>query len=199
LPRPVQFYLFATVLLLAGAAISVPAHAEMTEADKQGMRAFTACLDEPGGDEAGCIEELGRYAWYPRDDATCKAVGARVDRIIGLGGDPVWRDLFQNERCARLGMPHGAAGLPIQPGSEAAGVFTACEDKWGWGICVEMFGRHEYFEVDSKDSCKSSTYLFNKPNADIEIKWWRRLLKNERCWRLGEAYFDTSTVRPPGR
>lgn len=196
MPAPVRARLFATALL-AAIVTATPARAEMTEADREGARVFASCLDETGDNEDACSEKLGRYAWYPHDSATCEAVGTRVDNIIGLGGNPVWRDLFQNERCARLGMPHGIAGLPSPPDSPTGRKLNACEKKWSWDPCVELLGRHEMFDVDAKDgSCGRIAYNLNKPNADLEIKWWRRWFRNERCWRLGGAYFDTASAPP---
>lgn len=192
MPEPFRVLFFAAIMLASASAGAGFARAEMTEADKAGMLAFDACLDENGSDEGVCTEKLGLFAWYPRNDTICEAIGKRVNNIIELGGNPVWRELFQNERCARLGMPHGAAGLPSPPNSTLRQQYTVCRNNPVQFICLELIGRHEDLPTLNEIVCPSMARRLSKAGKRIYFRWWDTWFENERCWRLGGMFFDTT-------
>lgn len=192
MPRPVQFYLCAAVLLLANAALATPAHTEMTEADKEGMRAFAACLDENGGDEEDCVGKLGRYAWYPRDDAACEAVASRIDEILDVGGDPIWKDVFQNERCARLELFFSTKALPDKQTGESGLQTIDCRNAKPASLCYNMHGRHLWNPIGATLLCEMVASGLMKYPALIPTKWWDSWFRNERCQRLDLSYFDAA-------
>ena len=175
-------------LLAAGAA-----RAEMTEADKEGMHVFAACLDENGGDENNCLEKLGRYAWYPRDDATCEAVGARVNEAISGGGHAELRDLFFNERCARLGLPHDTEAAKDKNSPNLGLAYDACLDETHNPlVCDDRLGRHKYYPVVPGMCSAQGKMMFEVYKASWQ-PLWSSFFENERCRRLGEPYFEPKT------
>ena len=173
------------VLLAAGAA-----RAEMTEADEAGMRAFAACVEAAGGDEGACLGKLGRYAWYPKDGAVCETVGARVHKAISDGAQAEWQDLFFNERCARVGLPHdreaAKAGDRLDPDRE----YGKCMDEIKKPFeCDRTLGRHSHHPW-ADGECEISRQL---ESVYDELGWtpaWQDLFSGERCRRLGMPYFE---------
>ena len=193
MPDSVQTCLFATVLLIMASAMAPSARAEMTETDKEGMRAFAACLDETGDDENGCIKKLGRFAWYPRDDAACEAVASRVDKILTVDGDPIWSDIFQNERCARLGSIFSTKVLPDKNTGESGLQTINCRKAKPASRCYNMHGRHLWNPAGATLLCEMVASGLKKYSASILTKWWDSWFRNERCRRLDLSYFDATT------
>ncbi len=192
-----------TMLLAALLAVAnaMPAGAEMTETDEAGRRAFAACLDGAGNDEEACLKELGYYAWYPRDAAACEAVGALVRLAIDNGGQAEWRDLFLNERCARIGMPHdrgaAAAGdtdpdtLESSPeGAISRKIFVDCLDGKHWNDepCFEKVGRHRWYDEDIY--CAITRDIVEIGAEKRKIQSWKLLFENERCHRRGVWHYE---------
>ena len=186
MPSPIRTRLFAAALLAA-----TPAYAEMTEADKAGMQAFAACLDEADSDEEDCIEKLGRFAWYPRDDAVCAAVGARVERVIKLDGLPKWRHMYMNERCVRMGLPHGATGAVSGGHVDRDNPLARCVNAVPWkNFCLERYGRQDQYPVRD-DVCPRITSGLARQKHDGEKHAWSMLFYNERCRRLGMNHYGS--------
>ena len=193
MPRPFRgLFAAAATLLTTALAGSLPAPAEMTEDDRAGQRTFAACLDENGGDEAVCVEKLSLYAWYPANDKTCAMIGARVERVISLDGQPKWSDLFRNERCARLGMPHGEwaarAGARWDPEER----YARCDEFDSYNVsCIEVFGQHAWHPYKEK-ICQSTVRGLTKQvhKRKAGKPYFRDMLfETERCRRLGLPYF----------
>ncbi len=181
------------VLLAAGAA-----RAEMTPADEASMRTFAACLDENGGDEDACVGKLSLYAWYPVDDKVCDTIGVRVEKVIELGGQPKWRDLFRNERCARLGLPHGAGAARAGTRWDQQEPYAQCSElEIDWRDCKEELGRHAWHPYDENDCLRTLRGLRKQeqimdPNRPYI---WFMLFHTERCRRLGFAYFEPGAAQ----
>ena len=178
-------FVLGLALLAAGAA-----RAEMTGADEAGMRAFTACVEEAGGDEDVCVDKLGLYAWFPLRDTACETVGARVEKVIELDGQPKWRDLFRNERCARLGLPHGAGAAKAGVRWNQLDRYAQCSElEIDWRDCKEELGRHAWHPYDEND-CLTRGLEYQKKNKNPNHPYiWFMLFETERCRRLGFAYF----------
>ena len=158
MPRSVRTRLFAAVLLAATMA-GAPARAEMTEADKAEMRTFAECLDEAGDDEAGCIEKLGRLAWYPRDDAACEAVATRIRSALSEGGQAEHKDLFFNERCTRLEMPHHREAAKAGDAIESTSPYRTCMNDTGNAFqCEKTVARHSAHPL-SNNECKKGKHF----------------------------------------
>ena len=194
--------LFVLILLarglLTGAPDNEPAalSAAAVEAREDLMRkGYFVCL-ENAGDEGLCLTRFGRIMWYPRDATECMGIGERVDKILALGGEPKWRDLFKNERCARRGMPH--SGKAVTAG-EKAGPNTPWE-RCATGFssrthCREKYGNHLWYP-HKKDACglprrKAEEYMEERRKKPPERRrpiGWRYLFENERCWRLGQEF-----------
>ena len=194
---PFRGLCFAAALLAAVSAGTGPARAEMTEADEAGMQAFTACLDEAGNDEDACIKKLGRYGWYPRDEEGCITIGARVEKVLEIGGIPKYSDLFKNERCARLGLPHGqkaaAAGI-MGIGNErytGCGLESISADYPG---CESEAGQHLWYPRKKRD-CLFPRIALEKDVGAVYFMQWFSLFETERCHRLGKEYFRQETDR----
>lgn len=185
-------WLSTLVLLLAASASASPAHAEMTEADRAGQRAFVACLDKTGGDEDSCIETLGRYAWYPRDNATCEIIATRVAKILTVGGDPIWSDMFRNERCARLGLFFSEQALPDKATGGSAPLTVDCREARPVSHCREMHGRHLWNPAGDASLCESVADLQERYLPSGLSDQWGDWFRNERCHRLGDSYFDAT-------
>ena len=164
--------------------------------DIAGIRDFSACLDKNGNDEASCIETLGRHAWYPSSDETCKSVATRVDRILSVDGDPVSRDMFQNERCARLGKPHSSLALPdektIDPDQPSTDCWKKKTLKGGKQRCYEIHGYHEWSPVGAVGACEFIASVPVKYPNSKQKEWWRHWFKNERCRRMGRSYYESA-------
>lgn len=164
-----------------------------TSGDLASIDAFAGCLDENGNDEVYCIRKLGRDGWYPRDDKTCKSVAARVDKILAVNGDPVWRDLFQNERCARLGMTNSSLALPDKNPVESKLWPVECRKKRKNTRCYEIYGRHEWNPVGAQLVCEHYANVPIKYPDSAQKEWWDYWFKNERCRRIGRPYFDAAS------
>ena len=189
---PVRFpRLYAAVMLFVLAAlIALPAQAEMTEADREGMRAFAACLDETGGNEEACLEKLGRYAWYPRDDAACEAVGARVETVIALDGLPKWRHMYMNERCARMGLAHGAKGAAVGARRDHSNPMARCVNADPWSnFCMDKYGRQGWYPFRD-NVCPLNARGLARQARDGQQQVWSMLFYNERCRRLAMDHFE---------
>ncbi len=190
LPGPFRPLCFAVLLavFVVGAGI---ARAEMTEADKEGMQIFAACLDEAGNDEDSCLEKLGRYAWYPREEAVCEIIGARVEEVLELGGAPKYRDLFMNERCARLDLPHGktaAAAGATRIGNENYAICGVEGSSSRLPQCADVVVRHLWYPVSSV-YCKSTVMRLRSGERSPIYAYWSLLFETERCRRLGGTYY----------
>lgn len=188
---PVQAYLFATVILFVAMAMAPSTRAEMTEADRAGQRTFAACLGEAGGDEETCLEKLGRFAWYPRDEVACENIAARVDAAISGGNQAEYKDLYFNERCARLGMAHdrdaakdGDSYDPNSPYIQCIKGPTPTDD------CADkLLGRHRVVPTWER-FCEGSYNLYIQA---IDMEWkplWKILFSIERCQRLGQLQLN---------
>lgn len=183
------------VLLAAGAA-----RAEVTPADEAGMRAFAECLEKTGNDEAACLKELGYYGWYP-NDTDCEAVATLVHKAISDGVQTEWRDLFFNERCARLGLPHdreaAAAGdtnletsEPSPEGTISRKIFVDCKGGKHWknDVCFGTVGRYRWYDEDIY--CATNRDVVKIAAENHEIQSWKLLFKNERCHRRGVWHYE---------
>jgi hypothetical protein len=170
--------------------------AAAVEAREDLMRkGYFVCL-ENAGDEDLCLTRFGRMMWYPRDGVECAGIGERVDKVLALGGEPKWRDLFKNERCARRGMPH--SGKAVTAG-EKAGPDTPWE-RCAMGFsrrthCHEKYGNHLWYP-HKNDACgfpkgvvdsEAEEWRKKSPKRRRPISWWF-LFENERCWRLGHEF-----------
>ena len=192
LPGSFRPLCFAAVLVATALVGTGSARAEMTGADEAGMRAFAACLDETGNDEDACTEKLGRYAWYPHGGATCETVGARVERVIDLEGQVKWRDLFMNERCARLDLPHNqtAAVAEITRIGKVPYFLCGPDDGFaGSSSCGNELSRH-FWHPWNNSSCRITMHALMKDVEGISYSSWDSLFKTERCHRLGMDYFQ---------
>lgn len=151
---------------------------------------FPACMTETGGDGKTCLARQGGwYDWAP-SAAACRFVGEKVDAIIAAGGDAKWADLFRNERCARLGLPHGpvaaAAGASFLPDHP----HTRCRLRTGLNfLCDEPFGRHGFAPV-SEVSCSVQYFIAKRYRAGELPYSPDDAFQNERCWRLGLPHFE---------
>lgn len=197
MPRPVQNSLSAAIFLLAVVALPSTAHAEITEADKEGMRAFTACLDEADGGESVCIETLGRHAWYPRDDATCEAISGRVETVIELDGVPKYRDMFMNERCARLDLPHNRTAAAAGIARIGDKPYYICGETVFVDVpyCDTGAGRYLWHPGGKRRNCRTPMRALEEDLAGVRYMNWSILFKTERCHRLGEEYFQPEKKR----
>ena len=189
MPSPVQSDLFAAVIMFATVVIALPAQAQITDADRAGQRTFTACLDESDGSEEICIEKLGRFAWYPRDEAACDAVGVRVEKVIELDGLPKWRHMYMNERCARMGLPHGAKGAASGGRVDRVNPMARCVNADPWNnFCMDKYGRQGWHPFRD-NVCPRNAKGLTRQRRDSERHPWSMLFYNERCRRLGMNYF----------
>jgi len=189
---------YAAIALFALAAlIALPAQAEMTEADRVGMRAFAACVAEDDGSVATCIARLSLYAWYPRDHDNCSKIGAGVDKIIALDGQPKWINLFRNERCARLGMPHGAVAARAGGRWDPNEGYAQCSEFGPGGIsCEDEIGRHAWHPYDEGDCPGSGLEAQREHRSRVGGQYiWRMLFETERCRRLGLPYLTPEVVQ----
>lgn len=189
MPDPVQNCLFAAALLAITLAGS-PLRAETTEADRTGQRDFAGCLVEAGGDEKTCIGKLGRIAWYPHDEAVCEAVGAQVEKVIELDGLPKWRHIYMNERCARMGLPHGAKGATVGARVDPNNPLARCVNAGPWkNFCLDTYGRQGWYPFRD-NVCPFNTRGLARQTRDGEKQVWSMLFYNERCRRLSMDYFE---------
>lgn len=137
------------------------------------------------------LEEHIRFYWRA-DPVGCQAVGAKVDAIIQAGGDARFRDLYYNERCARLGMPHSGTAAIDEEGYNPNHPFTECLARPGFidSYCFEELGRH-MLHPRGAGSCgvqrRSTIQLVEEGKLPILWEW---LFENERCWRLGMQRYD---------
>lgn len=154
---------------------------------------FPACMAETGGDGAACLARQGGWYDWAASKTACRFVGERVDAVIAAGGDAKWADLFRNERCARLGLPHGpvaaAAGDRVVPDHPYVQCVTL---KAGRSVyCDDSMGRHAYYPY-KKASCEhfrdTLPELHQKPRRPYSPS---ASFENERCWRLGLPHFES--------
>lgn len=156
---------------------------------------YFTCMDATA-DEGRCLNRFGQMTWYPRDAEECVGIGARVDKIIGLGGEPKWRDLFKNERCTRRGLPYSVEAVtagqeagPNTPWERCATGFSSRKH------CHEKYGNHLWYP-HKNDACafpkgvvdrEAEEWRKRSPEKRRPISWWF-LFENERCWRLGHEF-----------
>lgn len=141
---------------------------------------FTSCLEESGGEQV-CIEKMGVHAWYPKDKTECAAVVRRIDAVLAVKGLPRWPDLFRNERCARLGMPHHKDSVATSAkGYDDRSYLNCYNVDYNHVACDDIYGRHRRHRP-GKDDCQAigSTMSLILANAN-----WEANFENERCWRL---------------
>lgn len=195
MPRPVQFCLFATVLLIAAAAIVPSARSEMTAADEDEMRTFITCLEQTVNNEERCLRKLGYQSWYPYGDAACESVVARIYAVLAANNQAEWESLFRNERCARLGLTHDTAAAKagsITNVEEIENIksmpYVSCEKETkDQEICLDRVGRHTWYPMQY--SCHMLDDILE---GDPQLYSWKLLFFNERCWRLGLPYIRPS-------
>ena len=148
---------------------------------------FPACMDETGDGKA-CLERQGGWYDWAASEAACQFVGDKVDAIIAAGGDAKWADLFRNERCARLGLPHGpvaaAAGVRFDPDHPYRRCLVLLTDN----DCFEILGRHSFMPYTE------NSRLENRIAEDYRAGEWpdepKDSFKNERRWRIGFPHFE---------
>jgi hypothetical protein len=163
-------------------------------AQAAGTDPFLVCPDADGGEGDDCLAPLPVwYAWVP-NKAECRQVGARVDAIIQTGGQAKWTDLFRNERCARLGLPHGpvaaAAGNKVVLASPDPpdNPYALCHYYFG-SECDEKLGRHSYY-TSGEGLCENRLEYLSKEwsgDGSLSIEY---PFQNERCARLGLPHFE---------
>lgn len=86
------------------------ATASPTEAE----RAYLRCTEEKARqslDVQQCLDEVGRHAWYPLDEAMCAANASILEWAFDQEQELSYKLLYFNERCVRLGYPHFATDL----------------------------------------------------------------------------------------
>lgn len=191
---PVRACLF-TAALLAAIVAGAPTHAEMTAADRASMHAFTTCLQKTVGNEEACLLRLGYQAWYPFGDAACESVVAPVHAALAADNQIEWENLFRNERCARLRMPHdttaaeaGSITIADMAENTATQPYVSCiKEVKGQDICLERVGRHIWYPLH-----QSCHMLDDILEGDPQLYSWKLLFFNERCWRLGLPHIRPS-------
>lgn len=191
--RLTLLFLLIPVLVIAG-ILGIPGAPDPERVKLENDRAdldsarranFLACLKENSEDEQACLEKMGIHAWYPSDEKDCVAVATRIDKVFAAQGLPRWPDLFRNERCARLGMPHheeaAAAGTIEFEDRSYAKCYNI--DYMAY-TCDDIHGRHRRFR-DSEKECRAIGDLaFDYPA-------WELVFENERCWRLGMPHRES--------
>lgn len=187
--RIVAGCLIAALLALA----PFQARAQATETDP-----FLVCPDADGGEGDDCLAPLPVwYAWIP-NDAECRQVGAKVDAIVQAGGQAKWTDLFRNERCARLDLPHGliaatsgnkvVLAAPADP-TVPDNPYARCTYYFGTE-CDEELGRHSYYP-STVDVCEHYRDSLSKAFLGDHPMFIDYSFQNERCARLGLPHFET--------
>lgn len=164
-----------------------------------GANPFQACMTETDNDYRTCLARQGDWANWSASEAACRFIGIRVDAIVVAGGQAKWMNLFYNERCARLGLPHGpvaaAAGDKVTGGTWVVfdHPYSKCVylDAGDRTDCNDSMGRHAYYPVRMAVCEGLRGYLLRDHQ---EQKQSREMLsnpfENERCWRLGYPHFE---------
>jgi len=164
--------------------------------------AFDRCVkDETNA--AQCLTRLGGlYNWNPTE-AACRFVSYKTDAIIDAGGDAKWRDLFYNERCARLGLPHSLTAA--EPGAQLiynAPYWRCMNDIGNAGNCWDILGRHYDYPSLRTSPCDHEILTLRRgfdvrplqptstPAVFPTSRLWFYAFGNERCWRLGLPHYE---------
>lgn len=184
-----------------GPALSV---VELVLREESLRELYTGCL-ATNGTENYCVRLLGPMAWYPRDAAKCEGIGARVDKVIELGGEPKYQDLYKNERCARLALPHSADAANIGESVGPDGPYAACETTPPYNesdFCTDELGEYRYFPHKerycpvSKSGVKKFFGRYWKiPLEKRPAPEWIWFFRNERCWRLDKEFHQPEYLR----
>lgn len=149
-------------------------------------KSFLACLKERSNDENICLEKLGYQAWYPREEPDCMAVAERIDAVLAVGGLPRWPDLFRNERCARLSMPHHEDAAAAGDRSYVDSLYLSCYNAdYNHLVCGDIHGRHKRYPRNA-DDCDAIGSMLSR---GLGVTQWETIFENERCWRLGLPHF----------
>ncbi len=163
---------------------------------------FAQCINQ-GTEPLQCLDKLGDpYSWNPTETA-CRFVGEKVEAIIAAGGDAKWRDLFYNERCVRLGLPHSRTaaepGDNIHPHARDSQCMREIMDA---SNCWDILGRHSKYPKLGQFACEYEIRaLRTRRDALAPLfrprSWrmsdsmlWPDAFTNERCWRLGLPHFE---------
>jgi len=179
-------------LLMTVIAVATSANAEMSKVDTAGKNTFKSCLEQTVGDKERCLLKLGFQSWYPYGDAACMSVAASVQTALAETRQIEWMDLFRNERCARLDMPHNTTAAKAG-GTEAAEIpatqpYVSCmKEVKGLEICLERVGRHTWYPIHF--GCHRLNDILE---GDLQLFSWMLLFFNERCARLKLPYYRPS-------
>lgn len=148
---------------------------------------FATCLEESGGDEQVCIDRMGVHAWYPRDKTECAAVVQRIDAVLAVKGLPRWPDLFRNERCARLNMPHHEESVTTSVKGYGDRSYLDCYNvDYNHVACDDIHGRHRRHRPSVED-CEA---IGSTMSLILDRANWESNFANERCWRLGLPHYE---------
>lgn len=174
-------------------ALFPPAQARAAGADP-----FPACMAETSGDDKTCLARQGDWASWTASEAACRFVGKKVDAIVEAGGQPKWANLFYNERCARLGLPHGPVAAAA--GNKATGgtwivldhPYAQCVylDRGNSDNCDDSMGRHAFYPLRPAICEGFSDDLPDYRREHEKPYSLSTSFENERCWRLGYPHFE---------
>ena len=195
--RVVVGLMLGLVLLAAGAA-----RADLAYREDLMRKGYFVCLAR-AGDEDLCLNRFGRLMWYPRDAEECEGIGARVEKVIALGGEPKWRDLFKNERCARRGLPHSVEAVNAGEKQGPDSQWERCIANFGYRPnCREKYGNHLWYPHKEGTCPREKKFLaremkeyWAKRPEKRRAPYWYFFFQNERCWRLGREFHEPRLPR----
>ena len=127
-------------------------------------QAYLVCTEEKarqGQDVEQCLDELGRHAWYPLNEAICAGTAGILEWAFAQGQDLSYKLLFFNERCARVGHPHFVTDRIRPPRPEGA---AEVENPFG------------SFEEQQRTLAYRDMSLYNDPEGEFSIEFptnWR--------------------------
>jgi hypothetical protein len=139
-------------------------------------QAYLSCTEEKvrqAQDVEQCLDEVGRHAWYPLNEAICAGTAGILEWAFAQGQDLSYKLLFFNERCARLGHPHFVADGVRAPPPVAA---TEVENPFG------------SFEEQQRTLSHRDTSLYNDPEGEFSIDF-------PANWRVIEARETVTKVK----
>lgn len=151
------------------------------------------CPGTDGGVGDACLAPLSVWNGWTPTEPVCRSVGKKVDAIIEAGGEVKWADLFRNERCARLGLPHGVAAMADVLADENS-PFVKCVTRNSFdNRCMDELDRHSFLPPEIKlCSMYRDTLSETSPDEEPLLQY---PYKNERCWRRGFTHYEPGQAR----
>lgn len=174
--------------LVIASATWRPLHAQAATSEPD---PFQQCVADGSGSETACLARLGVTHDWRATEAACRFVEGKTGAIIEAGGQVRWIELFYNERCARLGLPHDATAAAAGAKVDFESPFVQCagtEKFKNVYQCYELLGRHSFHPRWESFCVLKANWIRKYRTGEYPLSIYGSF-QHERCWRLGLDHY----------